>query len=311
MYANPGAEKLQASESRHAKVHIDPLDCTMRRRHNVEISRRPVIPHVTPNPESALLDLTVKPVTHGGRQGSYSRGSSEIPAPNVMDKLGMQLTSEVTLFPSSSYMNKVKENPHSKSSQSKSVVSMSSSNHHSKRDHHESVPGSSRSKSLRSPSTSAVSQSAVMPGLGAPSPKDVQMRHHSQQHYPNHLNTKAMFGAPDRAPIIPGMSPSQGHSSNAITIKPMSVEEKKAAASMKDLEKAYQASLHASQFLQPPPYLQLLANPFLMSPQALMSIPGAIEQFQMYKDLFQQGGIPQFPGMQWPPHGPGGDRASK
>lgn len=316
IYVNPGAEKLQAAaEARHGKSMGEAIDFSSRRRPNVEISRRPMPTNVAPV-EPTLLDLSVKPISHGSRQAGYSsRGSAEsIPVPNVMDKLGLQLTSEVTLFPSPSYLSKVKDVPHSRSSQAKSVVSMSSAGNLHK--NAESIPGSSR-KSIRSPSTSASSQGgSSMSSRGAPSPKDVQMRHHSQHHYPNHLNTKPVFGAPDRSPIIPGLSPNQGHSSNAITIKPMTAEEKKAAA---NLEKAYHTSMHASQFLPPSPfvpkmdptYLSLLANPFIMSPQALMTIPGAMEQFQMYKDLFQQSGIPHFPGMQWPPQGPGNDRASK
>lgn len=314
LFVNPSAEKIQALESRHAKSVVDAIDMTVRRRHNVEIIRRN--PPLNINPETALLDLTVKPVTHGGRQANYSRGSSEIPAPNVMDKLGLQLTSEVTLFPSHSYLSKVKESSHSKSS-SKASVSMSSSTNSSK--HQDSIPGSSR-KSLRSPSTASIMQgTSGIPVHGSPSPKDAHLRHHSQHHYPNHLNTKPVFGAPDRGPIIPGLSPNQGHGSNAITIKPMTAEEKQTAAKIKDLERAYQSSMHAAQFMQPssfvpkmdPAYLSLLANPFLMTPQALMSIPGAMEQFQMYKDLFQQSGIHQFPGINWHPPGPGNDRASK
>lgn len=155
--------------------------------------------------------------------------------------------------------------------------------------------------------------------------KDVPMRHHHQNHYPNHLNAKPVFGGgPADRGMMPRHSPSQGHSSSAgssgtsaITIKPMTNEEKHSAGKLKELEKAYAQAMPAPQFMPPtfvpkmdPAYLSLLANPFLMSPQALMSIPGAMEQFQMYKDLFQQSGIPQFP-LGWPPQGPGNDRASK
>ncbi|CAL8114938.1 unnamed protein product [Orchesella dallaii] len=312
LYWNVAAERLEYSDGAPAPLTSkDPLDYSVRKRH---LPSQPIRRNPAPvqTPETDLLDLTIRPSSSSGRHNLYSRSMTDIPPPNAMDKLGLQLTSEVTLFPSHPLMGKVKEASHSKPAQlSKSSATAVSSNKHQ-----DSIPGTSR-KPIRSPSTSNIMHGASgVNAVGSGSSKEIPMRHHSQHHYPNHLNTKSMFGAPDRS-IIPGLSPSQGHSGSAITIKPMTADEKYAAKINEQFEKVYQ-SIPGPQFLTPssyvpkvdPAYLSLLTNPFLMNPQTLMSIPGAMEQFQMYKDLFQQSGIPQFP-LQWPPQGPGNDRASK
>jgi hypothetical protein len=53
-------------------------------------------------------------------------------------------------------------------------------------------------------------------------------------------------------------------------------------------------------------YLALFGGPFI--PPGLLNIPGAIEQFQIYKDLLQKGIVPQFPS--WP-HPTGKERGPK
>lgn len=380
IYGDPTTERIQLPNHSLKDVQDSVMDFSMRRssrsqqHHSDQLPRRGAARSKDQMPVD-LLDLTIKPSGFGGsgRSGGSSSshdqqaaaaalmygargGLGNIPMSNpIMEKLGLQLTSEVTLFPSPSYVGKVKENKSNSSAKGSSPLSTSSASVSSLHQQHQGKmstgsSGGGRTKSIRSPASSMSSQSSSQVIQGASSAAggraSASPRHHHISHphmYPNHLNAKPIFGHPG---VSPGTS-GAGSSSSAITIKPMASsasssaasEEKQALAKMKELEKAYQsipqaflpgghaAAPHApSPFSvgglglnapkMDPTYLTLLAaNPFLMSPQAqaLMSIPGAMEQFQMYKDLFQQTGLGQFP-LHWPPGGggpPGNERGSK